>query len=288
MQTRALNSLVTIARMGAFARAADELGLTLSTLSMQIKSLEAELAVTLFDRSVRPPRLTPIGHAVVAEAERMLAREARIADLCRPTGALVGRFKLGFVSTAAVRLLPDFLRNAETMAPNATFELETGLSSNLQDRVVRGQLDAAVVTDAQGLPKRLIPVRLQREPFVFAAHRDLLSEGIEALLRDGRFFHFMPQTGIGTLIADAMTTFGRPSEAETIVLDNLEAIMGCVAAGLGFTLLPVPDVQRYATPEIETAPAPEGLERKLVLVLLRDGPLARRDDALAKLFSSRQ
>lgn len=284
MQTRSLRTLVKIAHVASFVHAAEQLGITLSALSMQMKTLESDLGVAIFDRSVRPPRLTPVGLSVVEEARALLQREDGLLEICQPTDDLVGRYKFGFVTTAAVRLLPRFLQAAQIRAPLATFDLETGLSAVLQDKVLNGQIDAAVITTADGLPVPLTTRLLRREPFVFAARETLLTDGIEGLLAGKTFFHFMPQTGIGKLIAGAMVDQARPPGAKTIVLDNLEAIMECVATGLGFTLLPVSDVDRYQTGQIKKLPAPEGLQRNLVLAVLRDGPLAKHEDALAALF----
>lgn len=300
MQTRALRTLVKIAHVGSFAQSAEQLGMTLSALSMQMKALEVELGVALFDRTHRPPRLTPIATSVVAEAVALLQREDALQELCRPSDTLVGHYKLGFVTTAAVRLLPGFLKTAQTRAPLATFEVETGLSAVLQDKVLNGQIDAAVLTDAGGLPVSLSARLLRREPFVFAAHETLLEGetaldgGLAGLMARHRFFHFMPQTGIGKLIARAMEDQARPADAPSVYLDDLETIMECVAAGLGFTLLPAPDVTRYLTPQIEVLPASGGqtsggqtsgaVERKLMLAVLRNGALAPREAALAALF----
>ncbi|WP_084176820.1 LysR family transcriptional regulator [Labrenzia sp. DG1229] len=284
MQTRSLRSLVRIAKIGSFARTAEQLNMTLSALSMQIKALETELGVDLFDRSVRPPRLTPIGRSIVNEAIPLLHCEESLLEICRPTNTLVGRFRVGFVTTAAVRLLPKFLKNAQSKAPHAAFEFETGLSKTLQTKVVNGQIDAAVVTDADGLPDALSGRIIREEPLVFAAHEDLLANGLEGLLMDHSFFHFMPDTGIGKLIAAEMATHDRPRSANTVMLDNLEAIMECVTAGLGFTLLPEPDVQRYRSGSVQTVPSPKHLRRKLVLATATDGTLAKRETALASLL----
>lgn len=284
MHTRYLRSLVKISHVQSFRDAAVQLGMTLPALSMQMKTLEDSLGVDLFDRSVRPPRLTPIGRALVKEARPLLRHEDNLIELCRPGGDLAGRFRLGFVTTAAVRLLPGFLRAANSQLPHASFELETGLSANLQQKVVSGMLDAAVITDADGLPGQLSSEVLRQEPFVFAAHKNLLAQGWHRLMSDGVFFHFMPDTGIGKLIARAMPDHERSAHARTIVLDNLEAIMECVSSGLGFTLLPLPDVARYRSPDLITREAPTSAERKLVLVMLRESVLDRHRAKLASLL----
>ena len=286
MHTRSLRSLVKISQVHSFRDAAEQLGMTLSALSMQMKSLENVLGVDLFDRSVRPPRLTPIGRAIVGESVLLLWHEDNLVDVCRPGDDLAGRFRLGFVTTAAVRLLPKFLRASSQELPRASFEFETGLSATLQSKVVSGLLDAAVITDADGLPEQLSSQILRQEPFVFAAHKSLLRIGLPELLSKGVFFHFMPDTGIGKLIARAMQDHERPANAKTIVLDNVEAIMECVCVGLGFTLLPVPDVERYRVPDLETVEAHGPLERKLVLVMLRDSVLLRNRATLTALLGN--
>ncbi|WP_299608778.1 LysR family transcriptional regulator [uncultured Tateyamaria sp.] len=287
MQTRALRNLVKTANVGSFLRAAEQLNMTLSALSMQMKGLETELGVQLFDRSVRPPRLTPIGRAIVDRAEDVLAREDALLDLCVPDDDLVGTFRIGFVTSAAARLLPLFLKNTQQGMKRATFAFETGLSRALQESVLTGRLDAAVVTGTEGNLRGLTQVELRREPFVFAAHSGIAGDGLGALIARHTFFHFMPQTGIGQLIADAMRPIDRPADAPIVVLDNLEAIMGCVKAGLGFTLLPGPDVNRYADEDLVKFPAPAESRRSLVLVTRSGDFIGRRLDLLTAQFDPR-
>ncbi len=286
MQTRSLRTLIRVSNVGSFAKAAEQQNMTLSALSMQMKALEAELGVDLFDRTVRPPRLTPIGRSVVEATIPLLQHEDSLLKICRPTDTLVGHFRIGFVTTAAVRLLPNFLNNAKRQTPQATFSFETGLSKVLQEKVVSGQLDAALLTDAEGVPDTLAEKVLREEPFAFAAHKKLLKDGLAGLLNAQPFFHFMPDTGIGKLIAGEMLKHKRPKGSETIVLDNLEAIMECVSAGLGFTLLPVPDVLRYRSDDVKSICLPQSSARKLVLATVRKGALAGSEAMLAALFST--
>lgn len=284
VQTRSLRTLLRVAEVNSFAKAADQLNMTLSALSMQMKALEAELAVTLFDRSVRPPHLTPVGRSIVAEAIPLLQCEETLIEICRPSTSLVGRFRIGFVTSAAVRLLPSFIERASEGAPRAEFEFETGLSRDLQAKVVNRSLDAAIVTDADGLPETLTALEFSNEPFAYAAHFDLIAKGLDALLSERTFFHFMPDTGIGKLIAAEIAKYERLKAQDTIVLDNLETIMECVSKGLGFTLLPEADIDRYRRANVEKVHQPELPNRALVLVAATNGTVAKHLTALAKLL----
>ncbi len=247
MQTRSLRTLIQIARDGSFAAAAKQLNMTLSAVSMQMKTLEAQLDVQLFDRKHRPPQLTPIGRVICGHAQTLLTAEAALRAACHhasdSSDPLSGRFRIGFVATASIRLLPDFLARAQSDAPRAQFDIETGTSAQLEGRVSAGQLDAAVVTASTTPPKGLTYTALHQERMVLASPISAPEGGLGDLFRALPFYHFQAGSGIGKLIA----TFVAPhmhAESRVIYLDSVEAIMECVNRGLGFTLLPEPDVRR--------------------------------------------
>ncbi|GMG81962.1 LysR family transcriptional regulator [Paralimibaculum aggregatum] len=283
MTPRALQSLVAIAEHGSLSRAAEVCHLTLSAVSMQMKALEAELGASLFDRTTRPPRLTPLGRAAAEEARALLAAERRLRDLCAGPG-LAGEWRIGFIQTASVRILPGFLARAAAQAPRARFAVETGLSESFAQAVARGRLDAAVITRADPVPPGLRLVTLASEELVYAlppgAQRLAPAEAFARL----RFLQFAPETGIGRLVAAHLAAAGL-QPARRVVLDGIEAIMESVAGGLGFTALPAPDVARYAGPGVTMRPMRDpALTREVVLAVLAGSPAEREADRLAALM----
>ena len=279
MQTRALRTLTRIASVGSFATSAAQLNMTLSAVSMQMKALEAELGASLFDRNFRPPRLTPEGRAVAAQAAKVLAEEDALLDICAPADRLTGLYRLGFVLTASVRLLPGFLRQAADALPAARFEFETGLSETLEARVLAGELDAAVVT-AGGSVAGLLHHEVRREALALAAHRKLIRDDPVETLAMNPFIQFQPDTGIGTQIAQLM-----PITGPRIVLDSVETIMECVRQGLGVTLMPKPDIERYASADTVVFDMP-GVDaiRELVLTTRSADPLSGKAHLLTRLL----
>jgi len=284
MNLRALRTLARLREVSSFQLAAAELNQTLSAVSMQMRGLEEELGVALFDRTHRPPKLTPIGRSVAERAARIVREQDALLKLAAPDGGLRGRYRIGFVLTASVRILPGFLARCREGAPEAIFNVETGLSDALLEAVARGRLDAAVVTRAE-------------RPAPSLAYRDLLSEEIVIALPPGfdatapeqvpaelPFFHFMPQTGIGALIAEALPHCAFPPQ-RMITLDGVEAIVECVKMGIGYTALPEADVMRYADGALSLHPfAARPLQRRISLVTACDGPMAEMADALAALL----
>ncbi len=247
MQTRALHTLVRVSILGSFAKVAEEMNTTISTVSMQIKAIEEQLSVEIFDRSHRPPKLTPVGKAVCEKAKLILGAEKELLALSGQENELAGNFRIGFVATASVRLLPDFLKNAQENALHASFELETALSEVLEARVQSGILDAAVVTESERERSDLEYHLLRRERLMFAVPKKFADQPVEALRSKLPFLQFNPGSGIGKLIQQHMSGSSTTGNKQDIVLESVEAIIACVNEGLGFTLLSEPDIRRYAS-----------------------------------------
>lgn len=274
MQNRDLRTLREIARLGSFGEAAARLHMTLSAVSMQMKALETTLDAPLFDRSVRPPRLTPLGRRVAETAEQVLEAEARLRALTGPETALVGRFRLGIVASAAARLLPRFLRDAPHRLPHARFDCRTGLSETLEGLVETGALDAAVVTATGVPPGGLRHCLVSRDRLILAT-----PPGPAPNLP---FLHFAPGTGIGRLIAAELANHPGLVAAPRIVLDHVDTILACLDDGLGSTILPQVDLTRARAVSDQT---PLGVQRDLVLVTRAGTTLDAETSALVALLS---
>lgn len=267
MQTRALKTFERICQLGSFAKVAKEQNTTLSTLSMQIKGLENEFGVQLFDRSFRPPQLTPKGKQIAGIATELLRAERSIFEICDVDEELTGTYRIGFVATASVRVLPDFLSNAFKHAPNARFEIETALSETLKARLKAGHLDLAVLTETSKRENDLYYEILAEEKMVYAVPASAQSQSLKELYQDLPFLQFNPTSGIGELIEQFVGDFNVTAD-KSIVLESVEAIMACVNEGLGFTLLAEPDIQRYATENVKIVSPVQGhFSRRLSLAM---------------------
>ncbi|SEK21674.1 transcriptional regulator, LysR family [Roseovarius azorensis] len=244
MQIRSLETLVRIAQVQSFSRAAELLNMTLPALSMQMKTLETDLRAALFDRSTRPPQLTPLGRRVADQARRVLAEQDRLTELCASDDGLNGRFNIGIIQTASVRILPRFLADVARTAPGADFRFSSGLSETLGAMVHSGQLDAAIITRAAPDLRGLTYDVIATEPMFIATPLHHADSSLNDLARSLPFIHFTPASGIGKLISRALDHF--PAEPQGIViLDSVEASVESVKYGLGYTILPLPDLERY-------------------------------------------
>ena len=270
MQTTYLETLLSIRRFGSFSAAAKARNMTLSALSMQMKTLEQELGVALFDRSFRPPRLTPTGERIAEDARQVVEAATRLKSHCSEPDALNGRFQIGFVTSIAARALAQFLKAAQTRAPDAQFSFETGLSENLCQGVRAGRLDAAIATEIAEATTGLISHPILQEEMVLVtpnAHAALAQQELATRLP---FFHFMPNSGIGRLIAQVSSTLDA-APRQSIYLDNIESIVSCVSAGLGYSLLPREEVRRYGQGQVQGVSCqPEPFFRTLSMITRAD------------------
>ena len=234
MSLRQLQALVAVADRGSFQAAADALGVTQSAVSMQIKALEDDLRAPLFDRSRRPPVITPLGRAVLERAREVvtLYESLRLSA----TGDLAGRLALGVIPSASTRLLPDALAALKTSHPGLTIRVAGGLSGQLAAQVADGTLDAAVVTEpvsAAALACRTILT----EALVLVAHPRHASLATPLLLSSQPFVQFNRRAGVGQVIVRALDRLDLAAQP-TMELDSLEAILEMVVRDLGVSVLP--------------------------------------------------
>lgn len=229
-----------VAECGAFARAADELGLSQATVSKAISRLEARMKTVLLHRTSRRLSLTEAGDAALERAARILAEgEAVEADIAEQSSALRGRVRMAapmsFGLSHLAPLLPDFMER------HPEVELDLHFSDEQVD-LVANKIDLALriasPADSSLLARRLCAVRilLVGAPSYFARHGRPVhpSElaGHRALQyshsQDGRFWRFRhSDEGEFALEMRAL-----------LRVNNADALAPALRAGLGLALQP--------------------------------------------------
>jgi DNA-binding transcriptional LysR family regulator len=160
-----LRAFVAVADYGGFHRAAERLNLTQSTVSQQIKRLEAETRRPLFRRTTRSVALTDEGEMLLGDARRLLQlEEAARHRLTAPR--LSGTVRLGAVEEVAGGSLPPALGRFAALHPRVKLEVQIGVSAELIEQLNAGRLDVVFAKRPLGTSKgRLV----WREPLVWAA-----------------------------------------------------------------------------------------------------------------------
>lgn len=227
-----LEALFWVARLGSVRAAATRLNITQPALSLRIKELESALRGRLLNRDSYRATLTTLGLEVTRQAERMLDIAERINDRSVPDNDIRGLIRMGATDTFAARYLPSLLVDIEANYPQAQIELVVEFSVNLYAKLLRGDLDVAVISGPTlspllayehlmdlphfwvGTPRRLgkmkiaTPTALARIPIVTHPSPSLLFETIQAWFGSAGLAPLRLNTCTSLFISKALTVEG--------------------------------------------------------------------------------
>ncbi|MCA6123154.1 LysR family transcriptional regulator [Bradyrhizobium sp. WSM 1704] len=165
LELELLRAFVAVADCGGFHRAAEQLNLTQSTVSQQIKRLELETRRPLFRRTTRSVALTDEGEMLLGDARRLLQlEEAARQRLLAPR--LSGAVRLGVVEEVAGGSLPSALGRFSALHRGVKLEVQIGVSAELIEQLDAGRLDLVFAKRPLGTSKGKL---VWREPLVWAA-----------------------------------------------------------------------------------------------------------------------
>jgi LysR family transcriptional regulator, transcription activator of glutamate synthase operon len=169
MELRQLRYAEAVVRHRHFTRAADELHVAQSALSHQIRKLEAELGVELFERTSRSVIPTEAGVAVAARARRVLAEVGDIGDEIDELRGLVrGRIAIGALLPGGELDVPELLARFSEAHPGIEVGLREGTAGDMRGLLVGDEVDAAFSLLSGELPEDLVAEELSREEIVAA------------------------------------------------------------------------------------------------------------------------
>ena len=242
MNLRDLHYLIALADHAHFGRAAAACFVSQPTLSTQIRKLEEEFGVPLFERAPRRVMLTPAGHDIAERARRIVADVEQMKEVARRNqDPEAGTVRLGMFPTLGPYLLPHVVPGIRARFPKLELLLVEEKSDVLLARLREGRLDAGLLA----LPvhdDQLHVEFLFEEPFLLAvpeshplAGRDALSLKELAnerllLLEDG---HCLRDQAL-----DVCQLAGS-GEKTGFQATSLETLRQMVAANVGVTLLPM-------------------------------------------------
>ncbi|MBD8553367.1 LysR family transcriptional regulator [Rhizobium sp. CFBP 8762] len=144
-----LHTFVAIADTGSFTRAADRVFKTQSAVSMQMRRLEERIGKPLFVKDGRGNRLTPEGEKLLNYARRMIRLNSE-AIAAFDDNRLEGTLRIGTPDDYADRYMPEIIVRFAKSHPNVELFIECEPSSDLAQRMARGDLDIALVTHNPG------------------------------------------------------------------------------------------------------------------------------------------
>ena len=291
MTLQELKYIVVLADTGHFGQAATACFVTQSTLSTQIKKLEAHLGVILFDRSVRRATPTPVGREIIESARLILQETTRIQDLSRYAQDPMKRsVHLGVIPTLGPYYLPHALTTVRRTYPDLRLLLREELTGHLLAHLADGKLDGALLALPISDPAFEIAPLFQ-EPFLAAMPRDhaLACQNEVGLSDLARNKLLLLEEG-HCLRAHALQVCGLEElKGEDIRATSLETLRQMVGMGLGVTLMPLlagSGTHAASTLVILKPLAAAGASRTIALAWRQRSPAAQTMGYLAKTLGS--
>ena len=148
-----LEYVIAVDTFGSFAEAAIRCKVTQPTLSMQIKKIEEELGVTIFDRSKKPVLTTALGKVIIEQAREGLNKISLIPELIQDQKHKhLGELRLGVIPTLCPYLLPRFALNFAKHYPDVTLVVEELLSNQILEKLEKDVLDVGIMVTPLDMP----------------------------------------------------------------------------------------------------------------------------------------
>ncbi len=242
MELRHLRYFVAIAEELHFGRAARRLHIAQSPLSQQIRQLEKELGVELFARTTRKVELTAAGGAFLRHARRALSEASMGAEAAqRAARGELGVLRVGFVDSAAYKLLPRLLPAFHVDHPDVGVELRELTTLEQLDRLGT-EIDVGIVRDADASDEvRLTPLITERL-IVAVPLRHPLADRAEISLSElsGDHFIVFPRARVPESVdrfVELCRSCGFSPKIGQLALQHA-TVLGLVETGYGVALLP--------------------------------------------------
>lgn len=284
-----LSYIIAVDSYRHFGKAAEQCFVSQPALSMQIRKLEEELGIQIFDRAATPIRPTDLGERVIAQARVILSEGDRLRGLLsRENEEIAGELRLGILPTISAALLPLVSAALAERYPLLELSVNELTTERVLDALVRDQIDAGVIATVATRPG-LVAEALYDEPFVayinaahpLASKRQIRPEELTRddlwLLSEGHCF----RDQVLQLCPESPSRATKQTHT-TLRLEsgNLETVCRLVDRAGGMTLLPMLELthmpeERRGLIRPFTPPAPSRQIRVVSRLAYAKRPLLR-------------
>jgi DNA-binding transcriptional LysR family regulator len=245
MELRHLNYFIAVAEELHFGRAAKRLNISQPPLSQQIKQLEEEIGVRLFNRTKRRVEITPAGLVFLAEARQVITMsEEAVRRTIRADKGEIGQLAMGFIGSANYSVLPQVIREFRRRFPKIEITLTEMNTSHQIEAFHSGRIQVGFLRPPQGIEDKGVSVEpIFREPLMAAIPGNHSLRGETAiplrLLAKEPFIMIPRQRGPG-FFDYIIALCQQEGFSPDIVLEasQFHTIIGLVAAGIGIAIMP--------------------------------------------------
>ncbi len=263
MTLQQLEYIVALDTYRHFVTAAEHCFVTQPTLTMQVKKLEEEIGVKIFDRNSKPLRPTEAGVFIISKARQILREIEQLkVYLMEEKELLHGEFTLGIIPTLAPYVLPLFLPEFVRANPNTHLKIQELQTEQIIERLKKGMLDVGLLATPLG-DRAIREIPLFYEPFLLYlpdGHRWMEEDKISSAYLDPEGMLIMEEGHCfrEQALAICSNQPGKNQPGFDYESGSIEALKGLVKRGLGYTLVPEFSViDELASPRVKRFESPE-------------------------------
>jgi LysR family transcriptional regulator, nitrogen assimilation regulatory protein len=290
MDLKQLEYFLKVAEMGSFTKASSALNIAQPALSRHVQQLESELGQPLLTRNGRGAIATEAGRTLMEYARGILYQVERAKiELSRADVTPSTRVSIGLPSSVAKVLTVPLTRAFKQRHPSALLSVTEGLSTSLQEALMAGRLDIALLYNPNSNSQLQVQTLLFEELFLIdhanAVNRKRTPSTISVtgIAKEPLIIPTRPNA-IRMLVERELSAFGL-APSIMMEIDGVSAILDLVADGLGKAVLPMN--------AISTAPKPErfihqkivSLKSKLVMAVSTQRPSTHTQSAMQNLIA---
>ncbi|ALK96078.1 hypothetical protein AB595_08705 [Massilia sp. WF1] len=249
MTLKQLEAFYWAATLGSFSTAANRLNITQSTLSKRLAELEASLGASLFDRSAQRSVLTEHGQRILEHAHKMLVMEGEIKSLLCLPQSLSGTCRFGISELTALTWFPNFVSRINQLHPQLVLEPYVDLGSALEKKLMRGELDFAIVPHTRAGNGLLSSMPLATLDFAWMASPKRIKAGKTLTVEEIQQHPIIVMTSESRLTESFhnWSSQHKVSARRVLACNSLSAIVGLTIADVGISFLP----RRFLEPMVE-------------------------------------
>lgn len=242
MQLKNVMTFVKAAEFGSFTRAAENIGYSQATVTAQIKALEAELSVPLFDRIGKRVYLTGAGKSFLPYAVNVLKAEEEALQSVRASDKLQGELRICSASSYATSVLPSVLLRFRELHPEVNITVKiSDFPEDTKLKLLRDETDLLAEIDDGSDDPQFLTLYRKKEKVIFVTHPDnpLLERddiGLKDIVEDD-FIVADRSIGYCAMLEKELGRRGlklRP----VMEIGSVEAIINVLLGGFGTTLIP--------------------------------------------------
>ncbi|WP_120495894.1 LysR family transcriptional regulator [Kiloniella sp. EL199] len=238
LNLRALEIFVTVVEKESMSKASQQLGMTQSSISQHITHQEQLFSTLLFDRSVRPIILTPVGRIYYEHALRVLETVTEMwGTLHNIDTAPLKKIRIAVIDTLADTLIPELTHCVGELYPEGSVTITSGQTDDHREALLNRKTDIIITMDPMDDIDQMERYPLYQEPFLLVFPKDFPYEkkAFDHLKATLPFIRYTPRLPISRLIEQHLRRL-RLNLRHRYELDTTRAIIPMIAAGHGWTL----------------------------------------------------